>query len=81
MTDATTAIGLVRGPLAATIRSVVLGERLASTGLFNTAYLREVVEAHQSGRRDYSVVLWTVLMFDAFLAQVLGVQTTQREAA
>jgi asparagine synthase (glutamine-hydrolysing) len=64
-----------RGPLAATIRGVVLGERLASTGLFNQDYLREVVEAHQSGRRDYSVILWTVLMFDAFLGQVLGMSS------
>jgi asparagine synthase (glutamine-hydrolysing) len=64
-----------RGPLAATIRGVVLGERLASTGLFNQGFLRDVVEAHQSGRRDYSVILWTVLMFDAFLGQVLGMDT------
>ncbi|WP_324780152.1 XrtA/PEP-CTERM system amidotransferase [Thiobacillus sedimenti] len=70
-----------RGPLAATIRSVVLGERLASTGLFNRDYLREVVDAHQSGRRDCSVILWTVLMFDAFLGQVLGMDEAQREAA
>ena len=61
-----------RGPLAATIRGVVLSDRLTSTGLFNQGYLREVVEAHQSGRRDYSVILWTVLMFDAFLGQVMG---------
>ncbi|HEY0664347.1 MAG TPA: asparagine synthase-related protein, partial [Thiobacillaceae bacterium] len=60
-----------RGPLAATISGVVLGERLAATGLFNRPYLREVLDAHQSGRRDYSVILWTVLMFDAFLDQVL----------
>lgn len=70
-----------RGPLAATIRSVVLGERLASTGLFNQDFLREVVAAHQSGRRDYSVILWTVLMFDAFLAQVLGMDASDRAAA
>jgi len=70
-----------RGPLAATIRGVVLGERLACSGLFNQDFLREAVEAHQSGRRDYSVILWTVLMFDAFLAQVLGMDDTQREAA
>src|SRR5574340_816000 len=70
-----------RGSLAATIRNVVLGERLASTGLFNQHYLREVVEAHQSGRRDYSVVLWTVLMFDAFLGQVLGIDEVERQAA
>jgi asparagine synthase (glutamine-hydrolysing) len=62
-----------RGPLAATIRDVVLGERLAATGLFNTAYLREVLDAHQSGRRNCAVVLWSVLMFDAFLGQVLEV--------
>jgi asparagine synthase (glutamine-hydrolysing) len=75
-----------RGPLAQTIRGVVLGERLASTGMFNQDFLREVVEAHQSGRRDYSVILWTVLMFDAFLGQVLGVDgqglyEREREAA
>jgi asparagine synthase (glutamine-hydrolysing) len=69
-----------RGPLAATIRNVVLGERLASTGMFSRDYLREVVDAHQTGRRDYSVILWTVLMFDAFMSQVLlGNQV--REAA
>jgi asparagine synthase (glutamine-hydrolysing) len=70
-----------RGPLAATIRNVVLGERLASTGMFNQGFLRDVVEAHQSGRRDYSVILWTVLMFDAFLGQVLGMDETERQAA
>ncbi|MGK2953836.1 MAG: XrtA/PEP-CTERM system amidotransferase [Thiobacillus sp.] len=70
-----------RGPLAITIRSVVLGERLASTGLFNQDFLREVVEAHQSGRRDYSVILWTVLMFDAFLGQVMGMDESERQAA
>ncbi|HBU30195.1 MAG TPA: asparagine synthetase B [Thiobacillus sp.] len=70
-----------RGPLSTTIRSVVLGERLASTGMFNQGFLRDVVEAHQSGRRDYSVILWTVLMFDAFLGQVLGMDETERQAA
>jgi asparagine synthase (glutamine-hydrolysing) len=39
------------------------------------------VEAHQSGRRDFSVILWTVLMFDAFLGQVLGVGENERQAA
>ncbi len=69
------------GPLATTIRSVVLGERLASTGLFNRHYLHEVVEAHQSGRRDYSVILWAVLMFDAFLDQVLDMGSEQAAEA
>jgi asparagine synthase (glutamine-hydrolysing) len=70
-----------RGPLAQTVRDAVLGERLAGTGLFNVAYLRELVEQHQTGRRDYSVALWTLLMFDAFLGQVMGVQGVERRAA
>jgi asparagine synthase (glutamine-hydrolysing) len=70
-----------RGPLAATIREAVLGERLAGTGLFNVEYLRELVDHHQSGRRDYSVPLWTLLMFDAFLGQVMGVDEPARRAA
>jgi asparagine synthase (glutamine-hydrolysing) len=49
--------------------------------MFNQDFLRDVVEAHQSGRRDSSVILWTVLMFDAFLGQVLGMNESERRAA
>ena len=31
------------------------------------ATCEHLVDAHQSGRRDYSAPLWTLLMFDAFL--------------
>jgi asparagine synthase (glutamine-hydrolysing) len=48
-----------------------LGERLAATGWFNPDYLRHLVDAHQSGARDYSAPLWTLLMFEAFLRQVV----------
>ena len=56
-----------RGPLKQRVREALLGQRLADTGLFNVAYLRHLVEAHESGRRDYSAPIWTVLMFEAFL--------------
>ena len=60
-----------RGPLRARVREAVLGERLADTGWFRPAYLRHLVEAHQSGARDYSAPLWTLLMFEAFLRKVV----------
>jgi len=60
-----------RGPLRKRVRDALLGERLADTGLFNGAYLKELVEYHQSGRRDNSSSLWTLLMFDAFLRNVV----------
>jgi asparagine synthase (glutamine-hydrolysing) len=60
-----------RGPLRDRVRRVLSGERLASTGMFEPAYLRRLVDDHQSGLRDYSAPLWTLLMFDAFLRGVV----------
>ncbi len=60
-----------RGPLKQRVRDAVLGDRLAATGWFNPAYLRHLVDAHQSGASDYSAPLWTLLMFEAFLRQVV----------
>ena len=57
-----------RGPLRQRVRDAVLGPELAGTGFFNQTYLRHLVEAHQSGARDYSAPLWTLMMFQAFLA-------------
>jgi asparagine synthase (glutamine-hydrolysing) len=56
-----------RGPLKQRVRDAVLGHRLAATGWFNRAYLQQLVDAHQSGARDHSSPLWTLLMFEAFL--------------
>jgi asparagine synthase (glutamine-hydrolysing) len=56
-----------RGPLRERVRTSRLGSNLAATGMFNAAFLAEMVEHHQSGRRDYSAPIWTLLMFEAFL--------------
>ena len=58
-----------RGPLKEKVRQAVLGPTLSATGYFNTDYLRELVDQHQAGVRDYSTPLWTLLMFEAFLRQ------------
>ncbi len=60
-----------RGPLRQRLQESVLGERLAGTGVFAPAVLHELVEAHGTGRHDYSTPLWTLLMFDAFLRNVM----------
>jgi asparagine synthase (glutamine-hydrolysing) len=61
-----------RGPLKQRVRDAVLGSTLADTGYFNRDYLQELVDQHQSGRRDYSATLWTVLMFEASVRNGLG---------
>ena len=61
-----------RGPLRDRVRAALLSPLLADTGIFNMAFLREMVENHQSGRSDYSVPIWSLLMFEAFLRNCIG---------
>ena len=67
-----------RGPLRERVREAMLSPGLLETGFFNQAYLRELVHQHQSGARDYSAPLWTLLMFEAFLRNVYG-DSVQKE--
>ena len=60
-----------RGPLKERVQQSILGSRLADTGCFNRSYLKHLVDAHNSGVRDYSASLWTLLMFEAFLRNVM----------
>jgi len=58
----------LRGPLKARLANACRGERLAATGNFDMDFLNRMLNAHQAGRRDFSAPLWSILMFDAFLA-------------
>ena len=60
-----------RGPLKQRVRDAVLGERLADSGFFNPGELRRMVDQHQSGIKDHSAPLWSLLMFEAFLRKVV----------
>jgi asparagine synthase (glutamine-hydrolysing) len=66
----------LRGPLAERAKKAILGPRLADTGYFNRNTLKFLLEKHQSGARDFSAPLWSLLMFDAFLGNA-GVDPEQ----
>jgi asparagine synthase (glutamine-hydrolysing) len=70
-----------RGPLRSSMRDAVLGTVLADTGWFNARYLRRLVDDHQSGVRDYSAPLWTLMMFESFLRNVMGESATHEVQA
>jgi asparagine synthase (glutamine-hydrolysing) len=55
-----------RGPLAERVRRAVQGRFLADAGIFSTGTLTRMVDQHQSGQRDYSAALWSLLMFESF---------------
>lgn len=57
----------LRGPLRVQARNALTGSRMSDSGLFDMEFLSEMLDQHQSGRRDYSTPIWTLLMFEAFL--------------
>lgn len=61
-----------RGPLAGKVRAAVTGPVLAESGYFDTEALTALVDRHQSGMRDHSPVLWSLLMFESFLRRDQG---------
>jgi len=56
-----------RGPLRQRLRDAVLGPRMLDSGYFDRRFLATLVDDHQSGVKDHSAALWSLLMFDGFL--------------
>ena len=61
-----------RGPLKQRLRDALASPVLADTGMFDMAYLKRLLDQHQSGMRDWSSVLWAMLMFESSLRRVLN---------
>jgi asparagine synthase (glutamine-hydrolysing) len=59
-----------RGPLRTRLRDAVLRSSLPETGFFDPVFLERLVREHQSGSRDHSAPLWSLLMFEAFLRRI-----------
>ncbi|THB69418.1 MAG: amidotransferase 1, exosortase A system-associated [Gammaproteobacteria bacterium] len=59
-----------RGPLKQRLRESLLGDVLKNTGVFDMEYIKWLVDQHQSGMRDFSTLLWSLLMFEAFCRKV-----------
>ena len=56
-----------RGPLRERLRAALAPERVAAAGFFDPIAVQRIVDQHVSGLRDHAAVLWSLLMFDAFL--------------
>lgn len=59
-----------RGPLAGAARTIGASPGLARTGWFDQERLRDLAEAHLSGRSDNSRLLWQLLMLDKALCRL-----------
>ncbi len=63
-----------RGPLKNTLSSAVMSATMADTGMFDMKFLSTLLEQHQSGLRDHSASLWSLLMYESFLRQNSGLK-------
>lgn len=59
-----------RDALSERIRDVVQSPVLGDTGYFDMAYLKSLVDDHQSRRSNHSAVLWAILMFESSLRRM-----------
>lgn len=60
-----------RGPLRQRVRDAVLGPSILDSGIFDRTMLVRLLDEHQSGKRDHSAPLWSLLMFEAFCRRIL----------
>ncbi len=56
-----------RGPLRTRVREALLGPVMLDSGWFDPVFLQTLVRQNQSGVRDYSAPIWSLLMFESFL--------------
>ncbi len=60
-----------RGPLKERMRETLLGEQFLDSGYFNPDHIRAMIDDHQSGRREHSSAIWTLMMLESFQRQIL----------
>ncbi len=63
-----------RGPLRQRVRDALQGTMIRDSGLFDGQALESMLTEHETGQRDHSGPLWSLLMFEAFLAREAGVR-------
>ncbi len=60
----------LRGPLAQEARAVATSGKLAESGWFDPTSLKQIAEAHITGRSDNSRILWQFLMLERSLVHL-----------
>jgi len=60
-----------RGKMQPFLREVVLSEKALNRGLFKPEIVRQLVDQHTEGKRDYSHQLWTLLMLELWFQRFI----------
>ncbi|PYS72868.1 MAG: asparagine synthetase B, partial [Acidobacteria bacterium] len=60
-----------RGKMQPFLREVVLSERALKRGFFKPEVVRQLIDKHTSGERDYSHQLWALLMLELWFQRFI----------
>jgi len=60
-----------RGKMQPFLRDVVLSEKALQRGLFKPGEVKQLIELHTRGGRDYSHQLWTLLMLELWFQRFI----------
>jgi len=60
-----------RGKMQSFLREVILSEKALNRRLFKPETVRQLVEQHTEGKRDYSHQLWTLLMLELWFQRFI----------
>ncbi|MGQ0834936.1 MAG: XrtA/PEP-CTERM system amidotransferase [Gammaproteobacteria bacterium] len=56
-----------RGSLKSRVAGAIRSPHMRDSGIFDTDHLDRLLREHASGRRNHSMVLWALLMFEGFM--------------
>jgi asparagine synthase (glutamine-hydrolysing) len=56
----------MRGPMKQQIEVALSNEKLERHGLFSTSYVRSIIDAHLSHKKDNSIKIWSLLVFQVW---------------
>ena len=56
-----------KGPLSEVARESILSTEMLDSGVFKRETLSRILSQHSAGARDFSAIIWTLLMFGEFM--------------
>ena len=59
----------LRGAWMAKSNDLILGARARERGIFRASFLERVIDEHQSGRRDNSSIIWSLMMLEMWFRE------------